>query len=242
MAETPNSNSDSREPEEQEASEREYRFRERMEQLVPTFLEVREKMGIGKEVGFGYLREVHRDSHSLGTLPEIKKTRQGRIKYSVPGSFGKVHQENLPEEERKNILVMPKGERKQRVVSVCDPYEDWDAKLANLIDAPDDIFIGIIAHELAHTFNSKTKFTLEVRNILENRHRKNGGKEKWNYNTNNEEETDIIASLFGYKKEVIAKIDFMIDRFNKMGQYFKNREGVIKSLEVRKQQVLEYCP
>jgi len=236
-----------REQENQDPQERESRFHERMEQFVPTFLEIREKMGIKDDIGFGYLPEFHSEGISLGGLPDIKRTKKGDIEYSVQGWLLQIEQEKLAKEEEKNILVMPKHlEHKQRIVSIHDPHEKWDTKgeFPHLIDAPDDVFIGLIAHELAHSYNSRSKLPPEVRSILEKRYKDNrpGSKYKWSYDTHDEEEMDVIASLFGYKDQVVANLDFMIDRINKMGPYFRNKQHIIKSLEVRKQQVLKYCP
>ncbi|MEK7540808.1 MAG: hypothetical protein AAB529_01015 [Patescibacteria group bacterium] len=235
-----------REQENQEPSEREDRFHERMTQLVPTFLEIRKKMGIKEDIGFGYLPEFHGTGISMGGLPDIKKTKAGDIKYSVQGGLLQVCQEKLPKEEEKNILVMPKHlESKQRIVSIHDPFEEWDKSktFTHLVDAPDDVFIGLIVHELAHSYNSRSKFPPKVRSVLENRQKKEDpdNKYKWSYDTHDEEEMDIIASLFGYKNQVIAKLDFMIDRMNKTGPNFRNRQYIIESLEDRKQQVLKYC-
>ncbi|MCX6760413.1 MAG: hypothetical protein NTW46_03680 [Candidatus Nealsonbacteria bacterium] len=226
--------------------ERDDRFRERLAQLVPSFLEIRVKMGVKEDVGFGYLPKFHSEGISLGGLPDIKRTKKGDIEYSVQGRFLQIRQEKLAKEEEKNILVTPKHlERKQRIVSIHDPHEEWDTKgeFPHLIDATDDVFVGLIAHELTHSYNSKSKLPLEVRSVLEKRYKDNdpGSKYKWRYDTSDEEEMDIIASSFGYKDQVVANLDFMIDRMNRMGPYFRNKQHIIKSLEVRKQQVLKYC-
>jgi len=229
------------------------RFHERLVRLAPTFLDVRKKMGIKDNVGFGYLPETHRSESSLGALPAIKKDEKGKIRYSIAGFLGPGRVFiDLSEKDEKNILVMPvapkSSESEQAIVSICDDWEEWDKNQSpfadNLINAPDDVFIGLIAHELAHSYGSESKFPPEIRSILENRHREIYPeiKREWRYDTTDEEEIDIIASLSGYKEQVIAKIDFMIDRFNKYGPYFKEKERVIKSLETRKQEVLKYCP
>lgn len=221
-------------------------LRERLTQLVPVFLEIRKRMGIKENIGFGFLPKVHGEGYSLGSLPEITRSKKGKINYSVPKSFGiGADKEELSEEEAKNILVMPKVSKgKGNIVSIVDLfYEERNTKMTNLMDAPDDVFVGIIAHELAHSYNSRSKFPPEISNILGKRYKKKfpDNTDGWRYDTHNEQEIDIITSLFGYKKQVIAKIDFMIDRFSKFGPYFKEKQHTIKSLEDRKQQVLEYC-
>ncbi len=233
--------------ESRDPSERENRFHERMGQLVPVFLEIRERMGVKEDIGFGYLPEFHSEGISLGGLAEIRKTKLGDIKYGAPAGLGQSYQEALPKEEEKNILVMPGFlDKKQRMVSIYDPCEEWDTKgeFSHLTDAPDDVFVGLIAHELAHSYNARSKFPPEVRAALEKRHKdiSPDSKYKWRYDTDDEEEMDIIAGLFGYKEQVVAKIDFMIDRINRTGPHFKGREHVLKELEARKQQVLKYCP
>lgn len=233
--------------EKQEPVEREARFHERMERLVPTFLEMREKMGVKDDIGFGYLPEFHTEGISLGGLPDIKRTKKGDIKYSVQDGLLQADQEKLSKKDEKKILVMPGHlEKKQRIVSIHDPVEEWDesGNFPHLTDAPEDVFVGIIAHELAHSYNTKTKLPPQVESVLKNRYKDNNpdGKYKWRYDTANEQEMDIIAGLFGYKEQVIAKLDFMIDRIGRMGEHFKNKQYIINSLEARKQQVLKYCP
>ena len=232
----------------EEEPEREGRFCERLKNLAPAFIEIRERMGIGESVGFGYLPEVHSEGQSLGALPEIKRMKSGDIEYSVTGRLQQTYWEKLPKEKEINIIVPPKYlGRRSKIVSVCDPYAKWDTsgEFSSLIDASDDVYIGIIAHELAHTYTSKSKFSPEVRKVLSDRCKKEfpdtAEKWKWQYDVNDEQEVDIIASLFGYKDQIIAKIDFMLDRFNKLGPYAKGRDYAIKSLENRKKQVLEYC-
>jgi hypothetical protein len=232
-------------PEQLSDSEQKDQFRSRIEQLVPIFLSAREKMGINEDVGFGSLPRVHSGGDTLGCLPDIIETEAGKIEYSIPGLLTQTLTEELTEEQRKNIPIMPDltKSRKGRIVSIYDPYSEWD-KDKKFGDIPDEVYVGVIAHELAHSFNSKTKFSQEMIDALQASLAEQypSLKGKWGYDTTNEEAMDLIAALFGYKEQIIAKIDFMIGRFNKMGPYFKNKERVIKSLEVRKQHVLKFCP
>jgi len=57
-----------------------------------------------------------------------------------------------------------------------------------------------------------------------------------------EAEIDVIAGVFGYRKEILAKINFMLNRLDATGQFFKNRKKVIESLRKRKEAVLQHCP
>lgn len=229
-----------------ESLDRKNRLHERLKQLTPAFLEIRKKMGIGENIGFGSLPKVHSEQHTLGALPDIIKTKEGRIKYSCSGFLGQIYQEKLSRKEAQDIFVMPNpsGQKEQRIVSVCDPYAEWNAEMANLTDAPDAVFVGVIAHELAHCFNPRSKFPPEIICVLKNRFRKENPniKSNWSYGGSDEQEIDIIAASFGYKEQIIAKIDFLISRLNKFGPYFKEKERIIKSLELRRQQVLKYCP
>lgn len=224
--------------------ERKNKFYERLKQLVPVFLEVRRRMGLGENIGFGFLEQVHSGGDSLGSLPEIKKSKNGNIEYSVPASFiGQIKYANMLDAGKKNILIMPEFSENTRIVSIFDPYEEWNFEWSNLIDAPDDVFIGAIAHELVHTFDFSDKLPPQILEVLENRFREDHPdfEGDWEYKYGSEEEIDIAASLFGYKKQIIAKIDFVIDRLSKFGPHAK-KDSAIKELQQRKQQVLKYCP
>jgi len=232
------------EQESQDPLEREGQFRERMEQLVPTFLEIREKMGAGEDVGFAYLPEVIEGGISSGSLPRISRKKNGRIECDSMGFFMSVSKKELPEEREKDIFVMPKDSaRKKRVVSIADPFDEY-YEGPKLLEASDDVFVGLIAHELAHSYNTKTKFPPEIRAVLEKRYKDNDpdSKYKWQYDTHDEEEMDVLAALFGYKDQVVARLDFMLDRMSRMAPHFRNKDYIIKGLEARKQQVLKYCP
>lgn len=219
-------------------------IRERLERLVPVFLEIRAQMGVGENIGFGSLREVHGEERTLGSLPDIRRSKKGEIKYSIPGFLGQVQQEPLSSEEAKNILVMPKPSgKRERIVSIYDPDEDLGERIESLVDAPDEIIIGLIAHELAHSYDAKTKFPSKILSVLEKLHKEEqlDSKDKWKYDTTNEPEIEIIAALFGYKEQIIAKIDFMLNRLNQFGPYLRGKQYMIESLEFRKQQVIKYC-
>lgn len=224
-------------------------LRERLRRMVPTFLEIRKRMGIGENIGLGSLLAVHGEGHSLGALPEITSTKEGKIRYSVPGLFvapALEHEELSAEEARKNILVMPRSAKRDKlIVSIYDPREELDAEkeFAHLSDASDDLFAGIIAHELAHTYTAKTKFPPEVQDAMQKRRKKEFPDERgnWRYD-GSEEETDLIAALFGYKKQVIEKNTFMIDRLKKHGPHLRGKERMLQLLERRKKQIIEYCP
>ncbi|MFA5926506.1 MAG: hypothetical protein WC831_06330 [Parcubacteria group bacterium] len=199
---------------------------------------------MGKNIGFGFLEQVHSGGDSIGSLPEIRKMEEKNIKYSVPGSFvGQVEYINMSGEEMNNILVLPEFSENTRIVSIFDPYEEWNSEWSNLMDASDDIFIGAITHELVHAFDSGIKLPPQIIAVLENRFREEypDFEGEWQYNRGNEEEIDIIASLFGYKKQIIAKIDFVADRLSKFGPHAK-KDSAIEELHRRKQQVLKYCP
>jgi molybdopterin synthase catalytic subunit len=165
---------------------------------------------------------------------------------------------NLPKQERGNVVVMPNLEAQDKqIVSVFDHYSPLPEDV-NLLKTPDDTFIGIIVHELAHEFdkkNDRKKLPVITRKILEKQRQniKSGKTRLENRNeyfAQDETEVDIIAASFGYTKQIVAKIDFMIDRFKTMAPKWKIERSIsdpspqdwIEELEFRKQQVLKYCP
>lgn len=223
--------------------ERIEKLRERLKLLVPKFLEIRQKMGFDDRIGFGFLKEVHEGEITLGSLPTIKKSqRNGQRKYSTPNFLVGVFYKNISEEDEKNILIMPNPDREGKIVSVFDPAYEID-KWEKLANASDDVFVGIIAHELAHEFKSGSQLPQNINHVLKQRLEDEYGIKHKNWQAgNDEEEIDIIASSFGYKDQIIAKLDFVIKRIGEYGPYFKEKERLIRELERRKQQVLKYCP
>ncbi|MDD5589997.1 MAG: hypothetical protein PHQ47_02385 [Candidatus Portnoybacteria bacterium] len=216
-------------------------FKQRLKRFAPKFLEIRQKMGLAEDIGLASLPEIHLRDISLGALPEIRKTEEENLEYTAPGLVGQVQWRNLSSNDEKNILIWPEfsGET-ARVVSIFDPDLE-DAK--NLLEADEDVLVGLAAHELAHAFSEKT-LPPETKKILEDRFRNkpHGEKEEWRYHGDDESEIDLAAALSGYKKEVTAKLDFVLERIGQMGPYFKNKERIIEELKSRKNDVLAYCP
>ena len=238
--------------------EHESKLRERLKELIPVFLEIREKMGLGDDIGFGFLRAIHK-GESLGGLPELRGKQLKNLKYSVPAMIVGVEYVNLSEQDRANVLLMPNLEAKnKRVVSVYDSYSD-DPEVTNLLEEPSAI-VGVITHELSHVFDGKDgrrKLPPEMQDVLKKRKLDfdSGEKSFGNVNEvwgNEEAEVDIIGALFGYKEQIVSKVDFMLQRLGKIREklgdsyimYAIGRISVgdlIQELEFRKQQVLEYC-
>lgn len=235
------------------------KFRERLVKLTPDFLEARKRMGLEDNIGFGLLPRVHSNvgSESLGSLPIIQGKRPERLKYSVPGFLVGTDYINLPKQERENIVVMPNLEaQNKQIVSVFDYYSPFPEDI-NLLEALDDTFKGIIVHELAHEFdgNNRKKLPKKTREILgeqkqDIKNKKTKLKNRNEYFAQDETEVDIIAASFGYTKQIVAKIDFMIGRFKTLAPKWTIERSIsdpspqdrIEELEFRKQQVLEYCP
>ncbi|MFA6410037.1 MAG: hypothetical protein WCW26_00465 [Candidatus Buchananbacteria bacterium] len=244
--------------EKQEALERRSRFLLRLEDMAPMFLEARKKMGLGENIGFGSLPIAHGDLQTIGCLPKIKLSADGGISYDAYGFLGEIYETNLSEEEKKGILINPQPAANQqlRLVSLADPIEEpseddhlFYNEVPYLVDAPDDVYAGTIAHELAHCFDDETKIPPEIIKVLKYRQQQEYPDliKEWHYNEGNhdsvEEDVDLIAAMLGYKQEIITKINFMLDRINRRIKY-KNIyvESTIEHLERRKQQVLKYCP
>lgn len=227
----------------------------RLKNFTPTFLKMRQTMELDGTVGFASFPESH-GVYEMGILPDLKK-RDDKLYYQVRGFL-------LPEEELvtpkvvQRILVMPDlSKRTHRIVSIYQRkgwHENGEIE-ERLLKAPDEVFIGVIAHELSHMFEfgiKKPKFLTDFE--------KGKGEEIEKFVEKNCPEgiintqglveqsmMDITASLFGFKNAVLAKNKYLkeclstYDGADDTSYSFMKAPGTcIEEINLRTKAVLNY--
>jgi hypothetical protein len=228
----------------------------KLKPLTPRFLAIRDSMGLGTEVGFGFLPYSH-SVYSMGQLPLLEKDpKDGKLLYPVPNIFG-VNYTPLTYEDRKQIVVMPDDQTPTpRIVSIYQ-RKGWDARGVveeKLLTAPDEVIEGIIAHEMSHLIRDKTEKPEFVTRFIKQREREidilalNHDRRLWEqFDETNEAEIDVIASMFGYKHQILAKIDYVIDCLRTYKgandtsySLFKSAGSAIEVMQIRAKEVKRY--
>lgn len=193
---------------------------ERLKGLTSDFLQIRESMGMGSNVGFGYLPEVH-GVYSLGMLVDLKRGQSGELLYSIGGEISPKSYIPFTQEEQSKIAVMPDLKvEKPYIVSIYQRKgwkENQEIEEA-LLDAPASVYRGVIAHEIAHVFEwgvNAPEWLTDVRNTRQRDIDETLNYPDWNKRLNDfdfsgEGVIDIIASRLGFKREILDKINYMI--------------------------------
>ena len=201
---------------------------ERLQGLTPKFLYIRGAMGVGPEVGFGSLPLTHvsGEGFSIATLPHIKPIGEGNpiLHYQIlSGIFGsEVKYIAMNPFDAQRILVDPEDRgNDQAILSIYPPYSIETAE-TQLVDAPDEVFEGAIAHELAHLIDGGVyPIPLVVQDFIERRNRDlqtfinssdPSDRTRYNeeYDRTNEAVQDVIAGLLGFKKQSLATLQYVI--------------------------------
>lgn len=174
----------------------------KLKSFRPTFLDIRSSLGLGSEVGFGFIPSVH-GAYTVGALPFLEKHEKGperkRWYRPVLGHLLAVDYVPMTRADRDRIIIMPDTKTsKPRVVSIYQRkgYAENVAVEERLLTAPNEVIEGVIAHELTHMIRRRTRITraLRQRGIMDE-----------------EAEIDVTAAVLGYKQQILAKINYMID-------------------------------
>lgn len=209
---------------------------ERLRNLKPNFMEIMSRMRrvVQKNIGFGSLPKLHY-VESLESMRALRETENGLV-YPTP-PLGFTHDlddgtemsdeelyafipvdEILNEEARNRIIVMPEtgGLSLPLLISIYQ-HRDFrgDSKDVQLVEASDDVFEGMIAHQIATLFVSDRNYPwfitdffaskgLNTCRIVEDEEIDSSG-----FRFGSEGTHDVIASLFGYQDQVLAKLQFM---------------------------------
>lgn len=192
---------------------------DKLRQFTPRFVEMREKLIEGEDlsVGFGCLPQAHGDcTLGIGTRLSLNNNL---IYYQAPSSFGLQIDKCLPSEERWRIFEMPDMSKAHPfVVSV---YLKTDSNLGitcvdtSILTVPESPIVGVIAHELSEL---RMRFGVPLpQNIVDTIELYKSQRNKFELKdvlpgTEKEVEFDLVASILGFKDEILALRDFNIGR------------------------------
>jgi hypothetical protein len=240
------------------------RLEKRLTSLVPTFLEMRRSFGIGENVGLGIIPELHHP-FSLGVLPLVEVTDQGIVVPSKNSLFGPLDRRLVSASDRV-VLEPKKGEDTSHLVSIYQVgYQNHEHIRDYLLTADDSVYKGLMAHELTHVLEiAQSPLFTGYRNsrqanimaMIEERKLYQARGEKYpvdifaEYDLSNEGVIDVLASRFGYKKEVLSKLNHVINTLSfypgadnrAISWGFRNVGEAIGECEIRVKEVLRDCP
>jgi hypothetical protein len=220
-----------------ERQKNEKAFHERIATLGPKFLEIRQKMNAGLNVGFGSIPDSH-GPYSLGQLSPLMKSPDGSLSY---GRSGILDTELIPltVEDRTRIPVMPELTAADRIWVVTlyqwapNPSQGVESKL---LQVGDDVLEGVIAHEIAHLYylglqapDFASEFERQRKEDFKASAR-NGDKDLFEkFDVTMESTIDVIAARMGYKNQILAKLNYMTEHL----RTYKERGGVISPFMAR---------
>ena len=247
-------------------SEQDQKLIERLEEYRSNFEQIRSRFGLDDRIGFGSLPNAH-SVYSLGMLVDVFGTRGDELGYSDNQGFFP-ESVVLPEEESARVIVYPNtSKEKLHVVSVYQKKGWWDKDSfePRVLEVSDLVLDGLVAHELSHWVKEYGQLPERVQEVLKQRElgfiqlchnasehaRKFGQEAYWDFmnqhhvSTNGEADIDIIASLYGFKEGVIAKIDYTMEclrAYNGPDEdpQYETPKQAIKQLEFRKKDVQRY--
>lgn len=182
----------------------------RLRTLEPTFLDIKRRMGVKDEIGLGVIPETH-GTYSLGQL--MPAQQEGETTYYETQDFFFGHERRTANPEF--IIVRPGNSETSSLVSIFQRkglFEKGEIE-ERLLKAPDSVFEGALAHELGHDVERKTQRSdfVDAYLIKERSDRAALGINVDIFDPDVlEANIDVIAALFGYKTQVLAKLEYMI--------------------------------
>jgi len=232
---------------------------ERLRGLTSDFLQIREAMGMGNNVGFGFLPECH-SVYSLGILVGLKRDLSGQLLY--PGeSFGGFLPKYIPftPDDASRMTIMPVLNAEPPYIVSIYQRKGWKEGLEieeALLEATNGVYRGAIAHEITHMFERGVNPPVWLEEVREARNRDMN--EALNYpdwpdrldefDFSGEGVIDIIASRFGFKKEILEKLNYMIrcvSNYEGAGDFdsvLKTPGRALLELRARIKEVERYSP
>ena len=221
--------------------------RKYLEKKVSLFEQTRKDLGVGENVGLGlYENDPFRFGwhyYDLATIKGVKvKNNKWYVKSSnIIGNLISLFFPILIEDEC--IIIPPSGPKNLFLVSFYPRqgvYENGRLE-TKLFEASDGIFCGISSHELAEyfLFFDKKSISNQFKQIL------------WSIRASNDQvmeqiKADVLASLLGYREQILAYLNFHLECVNTYGDYpfdgnLKSRYSVIQELDERIRLVKEYA-
>lgn len=233
---------------------------QRLQEFSPKFHQIRERMGIGNRVGLGMLPQGHL-FYSAGRLISLKGS-DAELSFLCPDGFLSCEYKILTPEQQCNIIIMPDlSHPAPYLISIYQRKGWWDQQSyePKLLDAPDDVIVGLIAHEMAHFSELDEELTEKdrMKAVLARWDKEfkalsaNGCETTSDFFHINEVmregKIDLIAALHGYKPQILAKLEYMITCFrNYMGPRSASIQvtptELIRECDDRKRAVNKYYP
>jgi cation transport regulator ChaB len=230
---------------------------------------MRNRFQLDDEIGFGSLPQAH-SVYSLGMLVGVYQATNGVIVYSDSRGLFREYVV-LPENERERVIISPDfRNKKPHILSIYQKKGWWDNGNdfeSKVLTVSNQVLSGVAAHEFSEYLKEYGTLPQEIRDVLRKKEddfknlcneasayaRKSGKKDDWSkfmdkhhVSTNGEDDIDVIAGLFGFREEVLAKIDYVIECLkNYMGprkdfQKITPSEAIAQ-LKFRREQVIKYC-
>lgn len=203
----------------------------RQPEAVKAFIETRNRMGVGSNVGLGSLPLAH-GVYSAAMLAHIYKSRGGSYTYPLSGLFpdwiglspGEAGELLVVPPRPASVFAWPRLSIRQIkqsytlwLVSVYQNKGYWDphpAEESRLLDVTDKVLTGLFAHEFAHYVEKFVGLQDSTKSVLASWHR--GMKdvfvaEEIPIGAGAETEVDLIAASMGFKEEILAKNQYTMD-------------------------------
>lgn len=233
----------------------------RLSILTPNFVAIREAMGITSEVGLGFFPQLH-EKYCLGLLPLLERRgNSGRLYYPTPGLFFGGDYIPMTRQDRTHMVLMPDDNiEKPSIVSIYQkaPEGIQETVEEKLLNAPDIVYEGIMAHELAHMFEGRIQPPGFVANFLDQRMTtiedmsvdpQRQGQVLTEYDLTHEAAMDTVAAMFGFRQQVLAKLVYLLECLktypganNRGYSLFKTAGNAIEELELRIKEVTRSVP
>lgn len=209
---------------------------ERLKDLKPKFFEIMTRMRrtVERDIGFGSLSKAH-CVETIDMMFSLRDSEEGLV-YPTP-SQGYTHSlgynyeemsheelqssmptdETLSEDDRKRIIVLPETTRPLPLVISIYQHPDFrgDSKDTLLIYAPDEVLEGLIAYNIASLFVFDRAYPwfitdfFESKGLLACQIKRAEGPKSSVFRFGSEGTHDVVASLFGYHDQILAKLQFM---------------------------------
>jgi hypothetical protein len=230
-------------------------------EIVGRFKGVRSSFGFGGNIGLGSLPLAHTAYSAAMVSTDIKIGNSGEIVYSIPGrnylEVGVEHITVPAEEAGSRIAVVPETadeDRSMHIVSIFQRkgYLDAPEPIAPdtaILNAPENVFIGLFAHEFAHLAEMHDRIVPEALCRVEEWQQDS----RWDnpdrriplltgiHSDVSETKYDIIGAATGYAAEIVQKLDYMIDCIsgyngNDDPRYYRVMmpQDVVRQLEYRR--------
>lgn len=178
----------------------------RLQHYRERFLAIRAQFNLGEETGLGMIPASH-GPYTLGVLVALERKASGELFKLVPGLVTGSKKEKVSTEDWEDMAVRPNlNHLHPRLVSLYQNkgYGGYDPRFVIL---PDEIYDGVVAHELAHGLDIDDRIPISVHEEL-TIVRNTAPYRDLPRSFTHEVDMDLIASFMGFRQSVIAKHEY----------------------------------